>query len=91
MTGHFNYISFGNWELVVSKVEKISIIRGRMFEYTPANTEKRLEDLGPKFLEFLVSLPKFLCSEHRQVNKHISLIIKFGRVSGITVQDGALP
>ncbi|WP_264167243.1 hypothetical protein [Burkholderia vietnamiensis] len=39
----FNYISFGNWEYLKGNVDRVIMGRGRMFEYTPSDTEKRLE------------------------------------------------
>ena len=79
----FNYISFGNWEIVEGNVDDVSMRRGRMFEYTPSDIEKRLEGLDTDAIGFLESLPTFLCSEIKQTKDSISMIIKYGRISNL--------
>lgn len=85
MAEAFNYISFGNWEYVEGVVDVISMGRGRMFEYTPPDTEKRLESLDSTALAFLEKLPTFLCSEIKQGGDAPSMLIKYGRVSNINL------
>ncbi|MBP0615921.1 FRG domain-containing protein [Jiella sp. KSK16Y-1] len=55
-----------------------------MFEYTPADTEKRLESLDQKSVAFLETLPTFLCSEISTDRDGSSMLIKYGRISDIT-------
>lgn len=83
MVESFNYISFGNWEKLEGEVRYLNIPRGRMFEYTPSDTEKRLESLDPTAIAFLETLPTFLCSEIRLAGE-VSMLIKYGRVSEVT-------
>lgn len=83
MAESFNYISFGNWECVEDTTDGIAMGRGRMFEYTPSDTEKRLEKLDSTAAAFLESLPTFLCSEIKSTETAVSMLIKYGRVSKI--------
>lgn len=83
MAESFNYISFGNREYVEGDINVVSMARGRMFEYTPSDTAKRLESLDATAIIFLESLPTFLCSEIEWTGDAASMIIKFGRVSKI--------
>jgi hypothetical protein len=76
----FNYIAFGNREYVEGVVDVIEMGRGRMFEYTPTDIEKRLEDLGPTSIAFLEKLPTFLCSEIDRSGSATSMAIKYGRI-----------
>lgn len=84
MTENFNYISFGNWEYVEGNVDVVTIGRGRMFEYTPPDTEKRLESLDSTAIAFLEKLPTFLCSEIKSAGDAVSMLIKYGRISDTT-------
>ncbi|MFY1709845.1 FRG domain-containing protein [Tritonibacter scottomollicae] len=84
MAESFNYISFGNWEKVEGNVDVVSMLRGRMFEYTPSDTEKRLENLDVDATTFLETLPTFLCSEIKPTGNAVSMLIKYGRISNIT-------
>lgn len=83
MAESFNYISFGNWEVVEGDVDTFKIPRGRMFEYTPSDTEKRLESLDSQAISFLETLPTFLCSEIKPAGEYASMLIKYGRISGV--------
>lgn len=85
MAETFNYISFGNWEYIEGNVDDITMVRGRMFEYTPPDTEKRLEGLDDTALAFLEKLPTFLCSEIKSGGDDVSMLIKYGRVSNINL------
>ncbi len=86
MPENFNYISYGNWELLEEDGStEFSMSRGRMFEYTPVDIEKRLEGIGSTAVEFLQQLPSFLCTEISRSNGHASMIVKFGNVEQITV------
>lgn len=85
MAEAFNYISFGNWEYIEGNVDDITMGRGRMFEYTPPDTEKRLESLDDTALAFLEKLPTFLCSEINSGGDAVSMLIKYGRVSNINL------
>lgn len=84
MAESFNYISFGNWEYVQGHVDVVTMGRGRMFEYTPSDTEKRLESLDRTAIAFLESLPTFLCCEIKSAGNAVSMLIKYGRVSKVT-------
>lgn len=84
MVESFNYISFGNWENVDGNVDVVTMLRGRMFEYTPSDTEKRLESLDDDAIAFLETLPTFLCSEIAPAGNVVSMLIKYGRISNIT-------
>lgn len=77
----FNYISFGNWEYLAEKGNEITMGRGRMFEYTPPDIEKRLERLDSAAIAFLEKLPTFLCSEIKETRDSVSMFIKYGRIS----------
>lgn len=83
MAESFNYISYGNWELVEGEVDVVTMYRGRMFEYTPSDIEKRLERLDPVALAYLGTLPTFLCSEINRSGDAASMLIKYGRISDI--------
>lgn len=88
MPANFNYISFGNDELVRGNVNSVRMGRSRMFEYTPPDIAKRLEDLGPQAVDFLGSLPAFLCSEIGTGKGPSSMVVKFGRLTSVGVGDG---
>lgn len=83
MAESFNYISFGNWDNVKGSVDVVAMGRGRMFEYTPSDTEKRLESLDGTAIAFLEKLPTFLCSEIKPSGDAVSMLIKYGRISNI--------
>lgn len=83
MRESFNYISFGNREYVDGEVDIIVMSRGRMFEYTPTDLEKRLESLNPNSIEFLEKLPTFLCSEISRARGAASMVVKYGRIENI--------
>lgn len=80
MLESFNYIAFGNRDYVEGDVGTIKMSRGRMFEYTPTDIEKRLEDLGPTSIAFLEKLPTFLCSEISVSAGTASMAVKYGRI-----------
>lgn len=83
MSENFNYISFGDWDLVGGDTSELAMSRGRMFEYTPTDIEKRLENLGPEAITFLEKLPTFVCSEARRDSSGASMLIKYGHVDKI--------
>ncbi|TKV76168.1 FRG domain-containing protein [Rhizobium sp. AU243] len=85
MTENFNYISFGNWEYLDGEDVDISMSRGRMFEYTPTDIEKRLEDFGSSSIEFIEKLPTFLCSEIARSTNSCSMLIKYGWIKSTQV------
>lgn len=85
MPKNFNYISFGNWGYLDGEPAEISMNRGRMFEYTPTDIEKRLEDLGPTSIEFIEKLPTFLCGEISRSKNSCLMPIKYGRIEGTAV------
>lgn len=58
MSDSFNYIAFGNLDYV-KDVEEIGVGRGRMFEYTPTEISKGLENLDQDSVNFLEKLPTF--------------------------------
>ncbi|WP_246669657.1 FRG domain-containing protein [Agrobacterium sp. B1(2019)] len=86
MAESFNYISFGHWGNVEGDIDLIAMGRGRMFEYTPSDTEKRLESLDSTAIAFLEKLPTFLCSEIKPSGENVSMLIKYGRISNIDPQ-----
>lgn len=84
MAGNFNYISFGNRSFVEGPVDDVIMGRGRMFEYTPSDTEKRLQSLDSTAIIFLINLPTFLCSEVGSNGATVSMLIKYGQIVDIT-------
>ncbi len=80
MSESFNYIAFGDRGYVEGAVDIIEMDRGRMFEYTPTDIEKRLEDLAPSSVAFLEKLPTFLCSEIGRKDGAASMVVKYGRI-----------
>lgn len=85
MAESFNYIAFGNREYIEGSDGDIMMSRGRMFEYTPTDIEKRLEELGPTSIAFLEKLPTFLCSEVSRSDETASMLVKYGRIGGTTL------
>ncbi|SUB01511.1 FRG domain [Pannonibacter phragmitetus] len=61
--------------------------RGRMFEYTPTEIEKRLEDFGETSISFLEKLPTFLCSEIYRSKPNYSMLIRYGQISRTHVSE----
>jgi hypothetical protein len=84
MVENFNYISFNNWEHVEGDIYNICMGKGRMFEYTPSDIEKRLEGFDDAAIDFIENLPTFLCSEIMSQEDTASMLVKYGRVSGIS-------
>jgi hypothetical protein len=66
------------------EVKDITMFRGRMFEYTPSDIEKRLEGLDTAAVSFLKTLPTFLCSEIDETRDSVSMFIRFGQISKIS-------
>lgn len=83
MTEHFNYISIGNRDYLEEVVDSIAMGRGRMFEYTPPDIQKRLEPLDTAAISFIERLPTFLCSEIGWAGEQISMLVKYVRLSSI--------
>lgn len=83
MTEHFNYISFGNPSSFEGALDALVMGRGRMFEYTPSDTEKRLEKLDATAISFLEQLPTFVCTEVKPAAGGVSMLVKYGSISGI--------
>ncbi|SMC76744.1 FRG domain-containing protein [Primorskyibacter flagellatus] len=79
MADNFNYISFGNVDLV-DGVAQVGMSRGRMFEYTPTELANGLESLGDEALAFLMTLPTFLCSEVSGAKGGATMHVRFGRL-----------
>lgn len=84
MSDNFNYIAFGNPDYVAGDIDTVEMNRVRMFEYTPADIENRLGDLGADALAFLDKLPTFLCSEiaRKGRGEGFSMFVKYGRIDG---------
>ncbi|WP_419321100.1 FRG domain-containing protein [Caulobacter sp. ErkDOM-E] len=80
MADNFNYIAFGDMGYVADADGPIAMSRGRMFEYTPTDIEKRLEGLDPTAIAFLEQLPTFLCSELAQLDGAARMVVRFGRI-----------
>lgn len=83
---HFNYIAYGAEEYLAVNVLEYEMSRSRMFEYTPVDLEKRLENLRSGAVEFIDRLPTFLCSEIHK-GEVTSMIVRFGSISGTTVTE----
>jgi hypothetical protein len=83
---HFNYIAYGNEAYLDSEITAYEMSRGRMFEYTPVDLEKRLENLHSGAIDFVNRLPTFVCSEISK-SKVVSMIVRFGTVSDTIVDD----
>jgi hypothetical protein len=79
----FNYVSISNLDISDEEFEDIAMFRGRMFEYTPTDIQKRLEGLDTAALDFMKTLPTFLCSEINQRGRSFSMFIRYGEVSAI--------
>lgn len=77
MAHNFNYISFGNIDLV-DGVTQVGMSRSRMFEYTPVDLANGLEGLDGEVLAFLTALPTFLCSEVSRANGAAAMHVRFG-------------
>lgn len=84
MVESFNYLSVGNWAYLEGNIDTVTMGRGRMFEYTPSDIEKRLERLDSTAVAFLEKLPTFLCSEIKSSGNAASMLIKYGRISHTT-------
>ena len=84
-TDNFNYIAFGSRERVQATNEPVVMNRGRMFEYTPSDLSSALENLETDSTQFLEKLPTFLCSEVSRSGAEASMLIKYGRISNISV------
>jgi hypothetical protein len=80
----FNYISVTDKARIS---DTISILRGRLFEFTPVAIEKKLEGLGDKSINFLKSLPTFMCSEITSNPHGDSMTIKYGRITDVKPSD----
>lgn len=80
---HFNYISIGFADFFKSIPTNIEMHRGRVFEYTPTDIEKSLENLQSDAKSYLCSLPTFLCSELDYENGDNKIIVIYGKVSNI--------
>lgn len=85
MSENFNYIAFGSTEYVAGIIDKVEMIRGRMFEYTPPELAQALEDLSPDASDFLDQLPTFLCTEFQRAGQGGSMWVKFGDISNTRV------
>lgn len=85
MADYFNYISFGAREAVEAPDGRISISRRRLFEYTPDHIREPLASLGQDALEFMEAQPSFLCSEIMREGRRASILVKFGRISELTL------
>ena len=84
MFGNFNYISITDKTRIN---EEMTILRGRLFEFTRVGIEKQLEGLGDKSVSFLKSLPTFVCSEIESDGDGGSMVIKYGRITDLKPSD----
>lgn len=85
MTENFNYIAFGSREYIEESGGLVEMNRSRMFEYTPVEVEKRLERLDKSTIEFIESIPTFLCSEIEQGRNSAVMLVKYGRIENTEV------
>lgn len=83
MAGHFNYVSYGAEGYLEEDSFDLSMSRGRMFEYTPVDMEKRLESLSVDSLAFMEQLPTFVCSEIGKARKSAVMRIRFGVIEHV--------
>ncbi|WP_234834357.1 FRG domain-containing protein [Sinorhizobium meliloti] len=83
MPENFNYIAFGNRDYVQGEVGHIGMNRGRMFEYTPTEVARGLEELDVTSIAFLEKLPTFLCSEISRETGGASMVVRYGRISDV--------
>ncbi|WP_454719082.1 hypothetical protein [Caulobacter segnis] len=81
MSEKFNYIAFGNHDLVKDDRGQVTMSRRRMLEYTPADIRTRLEALDARALAYLDKLPTFLCSEITRSARGAGMLVKYGRVA----------
>jgi hypothetical protein len=84
MAKSFNYISFGDVDLV-SGATQVRMSRSRMFEYTPTALANGLEELGAEALTFLMTLPTFLCSEVSRAKDSATMLVRFGWLRNLQV------
>lgn len=84
MSENFNYISITDKTYVN---DNMTILRGRLFEFTPVGIEKQLEGLGDKSVTFLKSLPTFVCSEIESHADGDSMVIRYGRITDLKPSD----
>ncbi len=87
MSENFNYIAFGAREMVENPDGLIGMTRGRMFEYTPSDIAKRLENLDTSSILFLESIPTFICTEIERTKGSASMLIKYGRIENTKVDQ----
>ncbi len=85
MGEHFNYVSYGAEGYLAEDSFDLSMSRGRMFEYTPVDMEKRLENLNTNSLAFMQQLPTFVCSEIGRAGKNALMRIRFGSIEDVVV------
>jgi hypothetical protein len=90
MAETFNYISFGNRDAIPEGDGRISMSRGRMFEYTPDAVAAALQGLSDNALRYLEKLPTFLCSEIDRREQGAAVRVKYGRLSEVSLKDGAV-
>lgn len=86
MADHFNYIAYGNEAYLGTENLEYEMSRSRMFEYTPVDLEKRLENLQSAAIEFIDRLPTFVCSEISK-GKTTSMIVRFGTISSTRANE----
>lgn len=82
LPNYFNYISFHNDKKVSGDTIELSMTLDRVFEYTPSEISARLNGFNEASLEFISSLPTFLCSE---INENDEMYVKFGRITSLTL------
>src|SRR5690554_4884173 len=85
MAEHFNYVSYGAEGYLEEDSFHLSMSRGRMFEYTPMDMEKRLENLSTSSLAFMEQLPTFVCSEIGKAGTNAVMRIRFGVIKDVVV------
>jgi hypothetical protein len=90
MASKFNYISFNNRDQLQGENVSFNMPRGRMFEYTPDDTAKRLERLDQEALEYIENLPTFLCSEIEVSETIVTMVIKVGWLTEISVENNSI-
>lgn len=87
MTDNFNYIAFGNRDIIRESNKPISMNRGRMFEYTPSELTHALENLKTESIQFLKKLPTFLCSEISDSENGKSILVKYGKIKDTSINS----
>lgn len=84
---YFNYISFYKKEKISGETSNLSMSLDRILEYTPKDISNRLSGLDSSSLDFMESLPTFLCSE---IDNAGAMVVKYGIIRKLTKRSSDL-